>query len=233
MAIHVTPINTFHEKMDPTVVNIIIDDSYSMTPMRKEGIVALSINEIMIPGMREAHKTAKSLLRVALGAFSDDKIQSLTKKPGYFAINELIKQPIANNRFGGPGLNGNTALYASMIDAIDSSEAAALIVKKQLGCRQVKARVIVLTDGENFTEDTTTATDVRNALKDVDGGVKMNLHLAYFKTNTSMTRKSFLKVATDCGIDHKNCHFWADHGTDLAAQKKAFRSLIQVLSRLT
>lgn len=229
--IYVTQINKFYESINPTVLNILIDDSYSMTPMRNQRIVTDALNEVMIPALEKAHQKRKDVLRVSLGAFSDDKVQSLTKRPGYFKLEELKRQPVTNNHFGGPGLNGGTALYASMVSGIQSCANAAQIIRKQLGCRQVRAELVILTDGDNETMRNETSSDVRAAINDVGTYVNLRVHMAYFKTNVGIDRAKFMSIAQSCGLGQKNCHFWADHGNSHESQRKAFRKLVDILSK--
>lgn len=227
---YITPINKFHESADPTVLNILIDDSYSMTPMREKHIVTDALNEIMMPALEGAHKKRRDILRISLGAFSDGKIQSLTRRPGYFKLEELKRQPITNDHFGGPGLNGGTALYASMISGIQSCIAAAQIIRENLKCRQVRTELVVLTDGDNETNRPETPSDVRYAIRSVSTFVKLRVHMAYFKTDVGIDRVRFKEIAQSCGLESENCHFWADHGNNHEEQRRAFRKLVKVLS---
>lgn len=228
--LRVTPINRFHEAADPTLLNILIDDSYSMTPMRREGIVADAINEIMIPALKLAHRKRVDVLRTALGAFSGGKIQSLTKIPGYFTLEQLARQPISNNQFGGPDLNNNTALYASLINGVSSLLVAAQIVKEQTNCRKVKAKLIVLTDGDNDTKNPTTEYDVNRYIADARKTIDLDVHLAYFKTDVGIDRNKFMRIASACGVT--KCHFWADHGNSATLQRKAFREFAKIPSTI-
>lgn len=230
MSMHVTPINKFHEAINPTVLNVLMDDSYSMTPMRTQGIVSGAINEVMIPALQGAHKHRKDVLRLALGAFSDSKIQSLTKIPGYFTLEQLRRQPISNDQFGVDGLNGMTALFASMVDGINSCLTAARIVRDQLNCRSVKAQLVVMTDGDNQTHNPTTPADVHRTIINADPFVELHVHLAYFKTNVGIDRAKFMQIAKSCGVT--KCHFWADHGDSLQQQQKAFREFAMIPSKI-
>lgn len=237
---HITKINPFKGSINPTVINMLIDDSRSMTPMRQNGIVTGALNEVMFPGLEGAHPANVNLLRVALGVFSDSKVKSLTERPGFYSLDELKRKPITNDRFGGKGLDGNTALYASMISGIQHCVEAAFSIQNGLNCNKVSAKVIILTDGANCTDNPTTPSDVQRVINQVGVETKhrvdLTVYLAYFKTDSGMDRNQFIQVARSCGLQEKNCHFWADHSisSDNPAddQKRAFRRLIQILSQL-
>lgn len=234
---HVTKVNLFKGSINPTALNILMDDSGSMREHHEKQTVTRAINEIMVPALKGAHKKNVDLLRVSLGSFSTGKIQSLTRSPGYHSVDELLRNPVTNDRFGRSGLNNATDLYKSIIGGIDSAVSAALQMKSQAGCSNVTAQLVMVTDGKNYSNDPTTPQDVRRAIEKVgplsDYRVSLRIHFAYFKTSEGLSESEFRNITQQCGLPHKNCHFWGYHQSTFKAQQKAFRHLLGILSKLT
>jgi hypothetical protein len=228
--IYVDPINTFSERVNPTVLNFLFDISYSMMGLLREGIVSDAMNEVMIPGLQGAWKLRQMLLRTALGGFSADKIYSLTKKPGYHKLAYLMKNPVEKESLIRDGVNGETALFMSMMSGIHHAVAGAEVVKKASGCRRVSVKVVVPTDGSNTVNNATPA-DVKRTIRNVPAFVDLTVHWAYFKTQDGLAKEEFKKIGAACGLREKDCHFWSDHGTDIEQQRKAFRALVEILSK--
>jgi hypothetical protein len=226
---YITTISYFSERNNPNITNFLIDDSFSMSKIRRAGFLEKAVTEIMIPALEGAAEDHQELLRISLGAFSDGKIQSLTKNPGFFSLKELKKKQIIAQILGGPGLNGGTALYRSIISGIQSCKAAAEIVRGDLNCRKVTLNVVCLTDGAN-NDRTTSTKDVANEIRNTPGYMDLNVSLAYFKTNEAITRAQFIHIAQECGLTKNDCHFFADHGDSMDDQKLAFRTLMGTLS---
>lgn len=232
---YITRVDKFKESAYPTVINFLVDDSGSMSVLREKGVVIAALNQIMIPALAGVNKAEKNLLRVSLGAFSDGKIMSLTKTPGYYSIPELMKSPLSNSQLGRQGLDGCTALYASIIDGILSAKEAALQIRNQSGHDRISTQVVVITDGANNTNNPTTPADVSRAINNagLETGycVDLRVSLAYFETGSGLKRSEFENIAKACGLNtKKNCHFWADHPADFERQEKAFRRLVHLLS---
>lgn len=235
MTVYVSRLNMRSERFAPTIMNILVDDSRSMTPMREKSIVTCALNEVTLPAIKGTQSERKTMLRISLGAFSDDKVQSLTPRPGYYTIDELMRKDmeIKNDRFGKlVGLDGNTALYASIISGIHSIQGAAKVIRDATTYKKLKSHLIVMTDGENCTENPTTPKDVQNAIESVESYLDLKVHLAYFKTGVSIDRHAFERIAGTCGIPKNQCHFWADHGNSIEQQKKAFRRFAMIPSTL-
>lgn len=231
---HVTRVDRFREQANPTAMNVLIDDSNSMAKLREAGLVIATLNQIMIPSLYGVNKEERGLLRISLGAFSDGKIHSLTRAPGYYTLQELMSNPLTNDRLGRPGLDEGTALYASMISGIKSARDAALTIQRQSGYNVINAQVIVITDGANCTENRTTPADVARIIRDfgpsVEFKVKLRVSLVYFETGTGLKRSQFEHMTKECGLELSNCHFWADYDKDFGSQEKAFRRLIKLIS---
>ncbi len=229
---YITKVQKFKEYANPTVLNVLVDDSRSMMPLRQKGVVTGALNQIMIPALEGVNAAQKKLLRISLGAFSDGKILSLTKIPGYYSVNELRSNPISNHQFGRSGLDGNTALYASMIGGIKSARDAAIAIVKQSGHSKVLAQLVVITDGANYTNNPTTTADVARVITNIgpetDYCVDLRVNLAYFGTGGGVTRAQFERIAKDCKVT--KCHFWDDHPRSYEEQEKAFRRLVELLS---
>ena len=234
---HVTTVNLFKGSINPTALNILMDDSGSMREHHEKQTVTRAINDIMVPALKGAHKKNIDLLRVSLGSFSIGKIQSLTRNPGYYSVDELLRTPVSNNRFGKNGTNNATDLYKSIIGGVDSAVSAALQMKSQAGCSNVAAQLVMVTDGKNYSNDSTTPSDVRKAIEKVgplsDYHVKLRIHFAYFKTSEGLSESEFLEISKQCGLNPRDCHFWGHHRSTFADQQKAFRRLLGILSKLT
>lgn len=227
---YITKIDRYSERNNPNVTVALFDDSYSMTPLRNSGVLDGAAKEIMLPALRGACEEHQELLRVSVGAFSDNKIIPLTRRPGFFSVSELGRELVIEKILGGPGLNGNTALYRSIISGIRYCESAAKTVLARMNCRYVTANVVILTDGENTEQDATTRY-VRDVIHSVDRRcIDLRVSLAYFKTSGRISRERFIQIAKECGLDERDCHFWADHGNSLYELQRAFRRLIDILS---
>lgn len=228
---HVTSVNKFHERFNPVVFNMLIDVSYSMMGLLREGVVADSINKVMLPALKGADNRQTDVLRVSLGIFSKERIRSLTRVPGYFTVKELMNRPITDDQLIIDGFNDETALFASMVKGVHSCNTAAKILRNDLHCNTVSAKLVVLTDGEETVNNAEPA-DIRKAMAYVNPEeVDLEVNLAYFKTGESISRKKFMGIAKECGLKEDHCHFWADHGNSAEAQKKAFRRLVKILSK--
>jgi hypothetical protein len=227
--LYVEHIDRLKEAINPTVLNFLTDTTGSMDTLNEQGIPCDTINEVLIPALKGAHPDRQGLLRISIGAFSDGKIEGLTR--GYLSVEQLLRRPIRNEELYKPGLNRSTALYASMVSGIKSCSTAAQVIRKMRGCQLVKAHVAILTDGANYTGDSTTTRDVATAIRQLKTSeVDLKLYMAYFKTKTGLNEKTFRSVAKECGVLDGDCYFWSDHGSTLKEQRKAFRHLVEVLS---
>ncbi len=227
---YITPPKRLYETDDPTAMNTLIDISGSMVPLHEEGIPAEAIKQVMLPALSGINEVEKNMLRISLGTFSEGKIRSVTRKPGYFRIEEIMQMPITKNCFLGNGRNGITALYGSIIAGIESCTRAAEIIRQQMHFRSARAEVVIITDGEEIAHNFKPE-DVRKTIKSFERSpIKLRVQLAYFNSGVGIDRNKFMRIAKACGLESENCHFWADHGTDMSRQKKAFRRLVLLLS---
>jgi len=234
---YVKKVNPFKGTINPTALNILMDDSGSMREHHEKQTVTKAINEIVVPALKGAHQKNIDLLRVSLGSFSTGKIQSLTRNPGYHSVDDLLRNPVTNDRFGKNGTNNATDLYKSIIGGIDSAVSAAMNIRSQVGCSTVAAQLVLVTDGKNYSNDPATPRDVRRVIEEVGPSsgyrVRLRVHFAYFKTEEGLSEKEFFNIAKECGLNPRDCHFWGHHEATFKAQQKAFRRLLGILSRLT